>query len=135
MSKLIVLTVTLFVCGWLGCTSPGGGASCIAAGTSIAVTRTNGSGNCPAAVVAGVATLNGPDTFMPMKAVSCGVTHFNLTRTFFAQDANHAMCQGMDMTMFQDLGSDGGTGSDSMSITCSDSTSCTEEYDVTFTVQ
>jgi len=122
---------------WLGCAAlagcGGGGTPCVAAGTSIAVSRANGAGACPAAVVAGVTSLNGNETFTPANGVSCGVVHFNLTVNFFAQDAGHASCTGSDAIAFSDFKATGGSGTGTMAITCTDSTTCTETFDVTFT--
>jgi hypothetical protein len=111
----------------------GGGSTCVPAGTSIAVSHTNGAGACPTAVVAGVTALNGSETFTPTKNLSCGVVHFNQTVNFFSQDANHANCMGTDAIAFQDFRSDGGSGNGTMGITCSGGTTCTETFDVTFT--
>src|SRR5450432_4043257 len=105
-SKLFVLVVVLLGCGTLGCIS-GSKTTCITSGTPIAVSRTNGSGDCSAAVVAGVAALNGVETYTPMKDLSCGITHFTLTVNFGEAGGT---CQSSDAIMFQDLGSDGGTG-------------------------
>jgi hypothetical protein len=80
-------------------------------------------------------SLNGVETFVPQKAASCGVTHFDLPVTFFEQDATQASCQGTDVTSFQDLGTTGGTGTSTMTITCGTSISCTETFDVTFATQ
>jgi hypothetical protein len=126
----------LLGCGALaGCGGGGGGPTCVPVGTSLAVSHTNGAGACPTAVVAGVTALNGNETFTPKKNLSCGVVHFNQTVTFVAQDANHASCMGNDAIAFPDFGPDGGTGTDTMGITCSGGTTCTETFDVTFTPQ
>ncbi len=87
------------------------------------------------AVVAGVTMLNGSATFTPMKDLSCGVVHFKLTISFAAQGSNGASCTGNDAIAFSDLQPDGGSGTDTLGITCSDGTTCTETYDVTFTPQ
>jgi hypothetical protein len=133
MLKLLVVEV-LLVCAMVGCIS-GSTTSCIPDGTSIAVSRSNGSGTCPASVVAGATTLNGHEMFTTMKAYSCGVTHFSLNVTFINQDATEDSCMGTDAIMFQDLGSDGGSGSDTMTITCAAGTTCTETFDETWTAQ
>jgi hypothetical protein len=111
-----------------------GGSNCrIPTGTAIAVSRAGGTGACPAAVVAGVLSLNGIESFTPVNGASCGVTHFTLNVTFSAQAP--VTCTGSDVIAFEDLQLDGGTGTDTMTITCSDSTSCSEAFDVTFTPQ
>jgi hypothetical protein len=97
------------------------------------VSRANASGPCSAAVVAGVTSLNGTETFTPAKNLSCGVTHFTLPVTFFTQDAAHESCQGSDAISFQDLQESGGSGTDTMTITCGTDVSCSETFDVTFT--
>ncbi|HXI55753.1 MAG TPA: hypothetical protein VNO55_06825 [Polyangia bacterium] len=113
----------------------GGGAPCVPEGKSIAVSRMNGAGPCPAGVVAGVTSLNGNETFTPMKGVSCGVIHLKLTVTFFSQDASHASCMGTDAIAFTDFQATGGSGTDTMDITCADGTTCTETFDATLTPQ
>jgi len=121
------------VCAALsGC---GGGGTCaIASGTAIAVARTNGTGTCSAGVVAGVTSLNGHETFTTMKAASCngGAANFTLTIDFFTQDAADQSCSATDKVVFADLLADGGTGTDSLSVTCADGTTCTEMFDVAF---
>lgn len=104
-------------------------------GTVIDVSRANGSGACPAEVVAGVAALNGVQMFTPQKNFACGVDHFTLTVDFTDTDANQSSCMSTDTIMIPDLEEDGGSGTDSMAISCSDGTTCTETYDVTFTAQ
>jgi hypothetical protein len=105
---------------------------CIPSGTSVAVSRVNASGDCSAAVVAGVTSLNGSEMFTPMKSLSCGVTHFTLNVTFFTQDSAHESCKGSDAVSFQDLQESGGSGTDTMTITCGTDISCSETFDVTF---
>jgi hypothetical protein len=95
------------------------------------VSRANGSGSCPAAVVAGVTSLK--QTLTPMKNLSCGVTHIKLNATFFTQDTANESCQGSDAISFQDLQETGGSGTDTMTITCGTDISCSEMFDVTFT--
>jgi hypothetical protein len=125
-------TCLLLCCGALAACA-GGGATCVPEGTPIAVSRTNGAGACPSAAVAGVTALT--QTFTPKKNLACGVDHDTLTVDFFAQDANHTSCTGSDAIAFPDFGPDGGSGTDTMSITCDGGTTCTETFDVTFTPQ
>jgi hypothetical protein len=70
--------------------------------------------------------------FVPQKAASCGVTHFSITVTFFDQNATQDSCQGADAISFQDLGTTGGAGTSTMTITCGTDISCTVTFDVTF---
>ncbi len=111
----------------LGCV--GGTTECIDTGTAIAIMHTNPTGNCGSDVLAGIATNN----YTPMKNLSCGVVHFNLNYDF--DSGSGAACMGSNAISFQDLGSDGGSGTDVMNITCSSGVSCTETYDVTFTLE
>ena len=104
----------------------------IPAGSTINVTRANGAGACPASVTAGVTALNGNDTFMNQKEDSCGVTHFTLTVNFINTDTSHETCAGMETISFSGLTATGGTGTESMAITCPSGVSCTETYDVTW---
>jgi hypothetical protein len=113
----------------------GSSSTCVPAGTSVAVSHTNATGACPAAVVAGVTALNGSEKFTPKKDLSCGVVHFKQNINFSAQDANQASCMGSDAIAFNDFRADGGSGTDTMDITCTDNTTCTETFDVTFTPQ
>jgi hypothetical protein len=83
-------------------------------------------------VVSGVTGLNGSETFTPMKNLSCGVTHFTLNVTFFTQDSADESCQGSDAISFQNLQENGGSGTDTMTITCGTDISCSETFDVTF---
>jgi hypothetical protein len=126
-----LLAMVFFACllACLGCA--GSSQSCIPSGTSIAVSRANGTGSCSAAVVSGVTSLN--QTFAPMKSLSCGVTHIKLSVTFFTQDAAKESCQGSDAISFQDLQENGGSGTGTMTITCGTDISCSEMFDVTFT--
>jgi hypothetical protein len=121
----------------LGCSAlagcGGSSPTCVAEGTSVGVSRTNASGACPAGVVAGVTMLNGTESFTPMKDLSCGVIRIKLNVTFFEADAGQVSCMGSDALAFTDFQSDGGSGTDTMSITCTDSTTCTEMFDVTCT--
>ena len=128
--KSVCLLLALLACGAVACS--GSSSSCIAAGTSIAVTRANGAGACPASVLAGVTSLNGHETFVPQKALSCGVTHFDITVTFVDQDAALDSCQGAETIMFQNLATTGGTGTSTMTITCGTAAPCTETFDLTF---
>jgi len=77
--------------------------------------------------------LNGTESFTPMKDLSCGVIRIKLNVTFFEADAGQVSCMGSDALAFTDFQSDGGSGTDTMSITCTDSTTCTEMFDVTCT--
>ena len=131
MRSLLAIVLVACVLTCLGCA--GSSQSCISSGTSIAVSRANASGACSAAVVAGVTSLNGSETFTPMKSLSCGVTHFKTNVTFFTQDTAHESCQGSDAISFQDLQENGGSGTDTMTITCGTDISCSEMFDVTFT--
>jgi hypothetical protein len=127
------LLAIALVASLLACLSCAGGSNCsIPTGTSVAVSRANASGACSAAVVSGVTSLNGGETFTPMKNLSCGVTHFTLNVTFFTQDSAHESCQGSDAISFQDLQENGGSGTDTMTITCGTDISCSETFDVTF---
>jgi len=124
----IVLVACLLPC--LGCA---GSSNCsIPSGTSIAVSRANASGACPAAVVSGVTSLNGIETLTPMKNLSCGVTHLTVNVTFFTQDSAKESCRGVDAISFQNLQDNGGSGTDTMTITCGTDISCSETFDVTF---
>jgi hypothetical protein len=124
----MLLVACLLAC--LGCA--GSSKDCIPSGTSVAVSRTNASGACPAAVVSGVTALS--ETLTPMKSLSCGVTHFALNVAFFTQDSAHESCQGSDAVSFQNLQENGGSGTDTMTITCGTDISCSETFDVTFKV-
>jgi hypothetical protein len=124
----IVLVACLLAC--IGCA--GSSSTCIQSGTSVAVSRADASGACSAAVVSGVTALNGSETFTPMKSLTCGVTHFTLNVTFFTQDSAHESCQGSDAISFQNLQESGGSGTDTMTITCGTDISCSETFDVTF---
>ena len=123
----------------LGCSAlaacGGSSPTCVPVGTSVAVSRANASGPCPAAVVAGVTMLNGTESFAPMKALSCGVIHLKLNVDFSEPGASQVSCMGADALDFTDFQPDGGSGTDTMSISCSDSTTCTEMFDVTCTPQ
>lgn len=77
--------------------------------------------------------LNATESFTPMKDLSCGVIKLKLNVTFSAQDAGQLSCMGSDALAFTDFLPDGGSGTDTMSITCTDSTTCTEMFDVTCT--
>ena len=83
-------------------------------------------------MVAGVTALNASETFTPAKNLSCGVTHFTLNLSFFTQDAAHESCQGIDAISFQDLEDTGGSGTDTITITCGTDVSCSETFDVTW---
>jgi len=131
--RSVVLMLSMLACGAVACSASS--STCISAGTSVAVTRANGAGACPASVVAGVTSLNGSETFVPQKALSCGVTHFNIPVDFFDQDSTHESCQGADVISFQDLAATGGTGASTMTITCGTDISCTETFDATFATQ
>jgi hypothetical protein len=136
MSKPSALIVTLLGSASLavGCVG-GSSTTCIADGTKVAVARSNGSGSCPSSILAGVTSLNGEETFTAMKDFSCGVTHFALDVAFTDQDATEDSCHGSDAVSFEDLGSDGGSGTDTMTITCANNPTCTATFDVTFTPQ
>jgi hypothetical protein len=123
----IVLVACLLAC------SAGASSDCIAAGTSIAISRANAAGACAAAVVAGVTSLNGTETLTPMKSLSCGVVHLTLNVSFVTQDSAAESCQGSDAISFQNLQADGASGTDTMTITCGTDISCSETFDVTFT--
>ena len=127
VKSLLVVTLGLALAGCVG----GGGSPCIPPETSVAVARSAGSGSCPAAVVTAAEAV--PQMITLAKGASCGVTHFSITTGF--NEPGTTTCMGSDAIAFQDLGSDGGTGTDTMAITCSDSTSCTETFAVTFTPQ
>ncbi len=135
-SKNSSLILAGFLCGAAALSGCGAsrGTCAIAAGTVIAVSRTGGTGGCPAAVVAGVTSLNGTETFTPMKGISCfgGPSTLNLTINFSSQDASHTSCVGNDVVNFADLATDGGTGTDTMTITCTGSAACIEMFAVAF---
>jgi len=131
--KIVLLMLAALACAPVAC--GGSSTDCIAAGTTINITRATGSGACPATVVSGVTALNGSDTFVPKKAASCGVTHFDMTSDFVNQDATHDTCQGVEAITFQDLAATGGTGTETMTITCTGGVSCSETFDVTWATQ
>ncbi len=76
--------------------------------------------------------LNGSETLTPMKSLSCGVTHLTVNVTFFTQDSAQESCRGVDAISFQNLQDNGGSGTDTMTITCGTDISCSETFDVTF---
>lgn len=67
-----------------------------------------------------------------MKSLSCGVTHIALNVAFFTQDSARESCHGSDAISFQNLQESGGSGTDTMTITCGTDISCSETFDVTF---
>ena len=121
----------VLVIGLAGCV--GGGSQCLPPETVVAIARAEGSGNCGSDVLAGIALLS--QTITLAKGASCGMDHFSITTTFTQQSGSGANCQGSDAMSFDDLGSDGGMGTDIMNITCSSGISCAETFDVTFTPQ
>jgi hypothetical protein len=124
--SLVLLTFAIS----LGCV--GGKDVCIDDGTAIAITRADPTGTCGSDVVAGVTALT--QMFTPQKDLSCGVTKFMISTNFTATGSG-GQCSGSDAVSFQDLGSDGGTGSAVMTITCAGGVSCTESFDETWTAQ
>ena len=131
MVRTLVVVMSLCIGIVVGCvdSSP----TCFQSGTVVAIARTNPTGNCPSDVLAGIALVNQTLTFM--KTISCGVDHFSLNTAFTDQVGSGSMCMGSNVFSFQDLGSDGGSGSDVMTITCADGTTCTATFDATFTPQ
>jgi hypothetical protein len=132
MLRSSALIASLLGTATLGCVNTST-TTCIAEGTSVAVARSNGSGTCPSTILAGVMAVN--QTFTPKKNFSCGDDHFSLDLAFTDQDAAQDSCQGSDDLVFPDLGSDGGSGTDTMTITCANNPTCTATFDVTFTPQ
>jgi hypothetical protein len=132
MKLLFAFTaLAALACGAVACA--GSSSSCsIPAGTTINVTRANGAGACPATVVSGVTSLNGSDTFATQQVNSCGVTHFNFTVNFFNQNATHDSCQGTEAVSFQNLAATGGTGTETMNVTCAGGVTCSATFDVTW---
>jgi|HubBroStandDraft_6_1064221.scaffolds.fasta_scaffold30201_4 hypothetical protein len=123
LKSVLVLTFGIS----LGCV--GGSTTCIESGTELAITRTDPTGNCGSDVVAGVMALN--QTLTPQKDFPCGVDHFSTNSTFTQESGSGASCQGSNAITIPELGSDGGSGTDVMTITCTSGVSCTETFDVT----
>ncbi len=131
MVKLSVVAMILGI-GLLACIS-GSKTTCIAEGTVVAIGRTNPTGACPADVTAGIALVNQMITLG--KDEACGNVHFAVNLTFVDQAGSGASCMGSSAVTIPDLGSDGGDGTDVMAVTCANGTTCTENFDVTWTPQ
>lgn len=116
----------------------GGGSDCTVPGNSTfmitAMEQTNSINNCANdIVVAAIDSLNGATgTFESTE--SCGNTTIPFP-TGFTDATTNATCTGDGEIAFDNFESSGGSGDDTIDITCSDGTSCTEVFTVTFTAQ